>query len=108
MLVFAVLFRLLVDRAWHQAIRPFTGPVSLLALAIGLLLLPTYVMYHQLAITRGSGIFLLAKLLDDGPGLDYLEAKCPVQNYSICSQLREYARFSSAVKARVREPALAA
>jgi len=89
MLVFAVLFRLLVDRAWHQAIRRFTGPVSLLALAIGLLLLPTYLMYHQLAITRGSGIFLLAKLLDDGPGLDYLEAKCPVQNYSICSQLRE-------------------
>jgi hypothetical protein len=89
LLVFAVLFRLLVDRTWHQAIRSFTGPMSLLALAIGLLLLPTYIMYHQFAITHGSGTLLLAKLLDDGPGLDYLEARCPVHNYSICSQLPE-------------------
>jgi hypothetical protein len=86
-LVFSIPFRFLVDLSWHQVIKPLAASGSLLALGVGLLILPNYIAYNKFVITRGGGIFLLAKLIDDGPALDYLTAECPVRKYSICSQL---------------------
>ena len=86
-IIFAIPFRLALDRSWSQSIRVFAVLGSLVALGVGLLLLPNYIAYHEFVATRGSGTFLLAKLIDNGPGLDYLTAKCRVQDYSICSQL---------------------
>ena len=85
--IFAIPFRLALDLSWHQFFRSFAALGSLLALGVGLLLLPNYIAYHEIVITRGGGTFLLAKQIDNGPGLDYLTAKCRVQDYSICSQL---------------------
>jgi hypothetical protein len=86
-LVSAVPFRLLMDRSSHQLIRSFAASGALLLLGVGLLILPNYIARREFVTTPGAGTFLLAKLLEDGPALDYLTAECRIRNYSICSQL---------------------
>ena len=96
-LVFALPCRWLFDGGWNRIVRQSLAPGSLLVLGMGLLLMPNYLVHHELVIARGNGIFLLAKLLDDGPGLDYLEAKCRIQRYSICSQVPAIRQHQEAV-----------
>jgi putative flippase GtrA len=70
-----------------SGLRPFALPALLVLLGLALIVAPNYVFHRQLVVTRGSGVFLLAKLIDDGVALDYLEAACPQRGYSICPQL---------------------
>jgi putative flippase GtrA len=76
----------LAQRRW-SGLRPFALPALLVLLGLALIVAPNYVFHRQLVVSRGSGVFLLAKLIDDGVALDYLEAACPQRGYSICRQL---------------------
>jgi hypothetical protein len=96
-LAFAIPFRWLLDGGWNHMIRQSLAPGALLVLGIGLLLLPNYLAHRELVIARGNGTFLLAKLLDDGPGLDYLAAECRIQHYSICSHIPAIRQHQEAV-----------
>lgn len=78
--------------------RPFVMPALAVVLGVGLLVLPNYLAHRMVAVTRGSGAFLLAKTIGDGVGLDYLTARCPQRHYSICPALpaiRHYAETAT-------------
>jgi putative flippase GtrA len=70
-----------------SSLKPFAAPTLLVLVGLALIVAPNYVFHHKLVVSRGSGVFLLAKLIDDGVALDYLETVCPERRYSICSQL---------------------
>jgi hypothetical protein len=82
-LVSAWLFRLITTRR-PGALRPFLMPCLAVALGVVLLLLPNFIAHRMLTTTRAGSVFFLAKVIDDGPGLDYLTEICPSRHYSIC------------------------
>jgi hypothetical protein len=63
------------------------GPALAVCAGFGLLVAPNVLYHRSVSATRGSGVFLLAKLLDDGIGLDYLDEACKKSSYSICAEL---------------------
>lgn len=95
----AFLARLAAGRAARPA-RPFLMPVLAVALGVGLLVLPNYLAHRMVAVTRGSGAFLLAKTIGDGVGLDYLVARCPQRHYSICPALPAIRRYAETATPR--------
>lgn len=72
----------------------FITPIVLLVMGFALLVTPNYVLFHQIVVTRGQGVMLLAKLIDDGVAFDYLEAVCPTKHYSICSQMENIRQYN--------------
>jgi hypothetical protein len=63
------------------------GPALAVCAGFGLLVAPNALYHRSVSATRGSGVFLLARLLDNGIGLDYLDAACKTRSYSICAEL---------------------
>jgi hypothetical protein len=65
------------------------GPLLAVCLGFGLLILPNAVSRHHRSFspTRGSSVFMLAKVLDDGIGFDYLDEECKNSSFSICAEL---------------------
>jgi hypothetical protein len=55
--------------------------------ALFLLLAVNVANSDQFVISRNSNVFLLAKLLDEGPALSYLEEACPQAHYALCGYL---------------------
>jgi hypothetical protein len=49
----------------------------------------TWFTSGQVGLTRDSGVFALAKLIDEGPALAYLKANCPDAPYQLCDQLQQ-------------------
>jgi hypothetical protein len=88
----AWLFRLLVTRRLG-GLGPFVAPGLAVALGVGLLMAPNFVRHHRLTTTPAGSAFFLAKVIEDGPGLDYLTAVCPARRYPICSQVPMIRRY---------------
>jgi hypothetical protein len=88
----AWLFRLLVTRRLG-GLRPFAAPALAVALGVGLLLAPNVIRRHTLTTTPASSTFFLAKVIEDGPGLDYLTEVCPARRYPICTQVPLIRRY---------------
>jgi len=65
------------------------GPLLAVCVGFGLLILPNAVSRHHRSFSpsRGSSVFMLAKVLDDGIGFDYLDEECKNRSYSICAEL---------------------
>jgi hypothetical protein len=65
------------------------GPLLAVCAGFGLLILPNAVSRHHrsFSTTRGSSVFMMAKLLDDGIGFDYLDEECKTIPFSICPEL---------------------
>ena len=56
-------------------------PIALgLALALGF----NGLVWHRITLTPNSPPSLLARLLADGPGRDFLDARCPVIDFELC------------------------
>lgn len=87
LIAFALLSTLAVLRS---RLKPsLAGPLLAVCAGLGLLVLPNAVSRHHRSFspTRGSSVIMLAKLLDDGIGFDYLDEECKNGSLSICAEL---------------------
>lgn len=87
-------------------LRPLLAPALTVMLGLVLLVLPNYLVHRAFAVTRGGSVFLLAKVMDDGPGLDYLARSCPAAGYTVCAQLPDIRRYQATATAeeKARNP----
>lgn len=77
--------------------KPARVPVSITVCAgLVFLIIPNAIRYRTIAITRGSGVFLLAKLMEDRIVLDYLDEACKSNGWSICGQAEKIRRYRNA------------
>ena len=60
-----------------------------LAFAIGAMLAVNWSTSGQLKLARNSNVFLLAKWIDEGPALSYLENNCPEAGHALCEYVAE-------------------
>jgi len=60
-----------------------------LLIAVASMLAVNLLSSHQLAFARNSNVFLLAKWIDEGPALSYLNEACPGAGYSLCEYLED-------------------
>ena len=60
-----------------------------LAIAIGAMLAVNWSTSGQLKLARNSNVFLLAKWIDEGPALSYLENNCPEAGHALCEYVDE-------------------
>lgn len=58
-----------------------------LALAVVAMLAFSFTVFQRLTLTPNSPPHLLARILTDGPGTDYLRATCPASGYTMCNYL---------------------
>jgi hypothetical protein len=58
-----------------------------LAVATGAMLAVSWVNARTIAFARNSNVFLLAKWIEEGPALAYLEQACPTVRYSLCAYI---------------------
>lgn len=65
------------------------GPLLAVCVSFVLLVLPNAVSHHHRSFSpsRGGSVFMLAKVLDDGIGFDYLDQECKISSLSICAEL---------------------
>jgi hypothetical protein len=69
------------------------GPLLAVCAGFALLVAPNVanevLRHHKFSLspTRGGSVFILAKLLDDGIGFDYLDEECKNHSFSVCAQL---------------------
>lgn len=61
------------------------GPVALAASA---LVTVTWIDSRQVSLAKDSEVFMLAKLIDEGPAIAYLSEVCPEVGYRLCSELQ--------------------
>lgn len=61
--------------------------VSPLLVAAPLMLAVNWAATRQLSLARDSDVFMLAKLINDGPALSYLTTACPDADYALCAYL---------------------
>jgi hypothetical protein len=57
--------------------------------AVVAMLAATWINSGTIALARNSNVFLLAKWLQDGPALTYLQEACPALQYSLCPYFDE-------------------
>ncbi|UTP40966.1 hypothetical protein M9M90_07225 [Phenylobacterium sp. LH3H17] len=65
------------------------GLVAPLAIAIAALVGSNFVVANKPVISESSSLFLLARLIGDGPALEHLKAACPTKQYVLCTRLDE-------------------
>ena len=73
----------LCRRRWS---RPLLAAGALLVAVLALLAFSVGV-YQRVTLTPNSPPHLLARILADGPGADYLRATCPASGYTLCKYL---------------------
>jgi hypothetical protein len=49
----------------------------------------------QVGLSRSGSVFLLARMLEDGTALSYLEQTCPRQHFAVCAELDELKSYNS-------------
>jgi len=49
----------------------------------------------QVGLSRSGSVFLLARMLEDGTALSYLEQTCPRQHFAVCADLNELKSYNS-------------
>src|SRR5216683_605373 len=67
-----------------------------LALALGAAaLLTANLVDGRFELSNGGPVFLLARLLEDGTAINYLEKACPQRRFAVCAQLDELSSYRS-------------
>ena len=59
-----------------------------MALAASSLIALTWIDSRQIGLAKDSDVFMLAKLIDEGPAIAYMSAICPEAGYRLCSELQ--------------------
>jgi hypothetical protein len=49
----------------------------------------------KVGLSRSGSVFLLARMLEDGTALNYLEQACPRQHFAVCADLNELKSYNS-------------
>lgn len=49
----------------------------------------------KVGLSRSGSVFLLARMLEDGTALSYLEQTCPRQHFAVCADLNELKSYNS-------------
>jgi len=57
--------------------------------AVGAMLAVNWINSRNMVLARNSNVFLLAKLIEEGPAFDYLAQACPQARYSLCPYIDE-------------------
>jgi len=70
----------------------FAGGIGL-TFGVVALLTANLVVDGRFALSSGGSVFLLARLLEDGTALSYLEKTCPQQGFAVCANLDELSSF---------------
>lgn len=82
---------------WRPS-RPFLHgfSASCIGLTLGVVaLLALNLVSGQVGLSRNGSVFLLARMLDDGTALSYLEQTCPHQRFAVCADLDELKSYNS-------------
>jgi hypothetical protein len=79
--------------ALRLARTPSRGASDSVALSV-LLLGNNAIAHHELRYSVGGYAFLLARLVADGPAVDFLRETCPVRRYALCDFLDELPQSS--------------
>lgn len=58
-------------------------------LAVSCMVTVNWLDSREIGLARNSNVFLLAKWIDDGPALSYLESACPAAGYTLCAYVKE-------------------
>ncbi len=67
-----------------------------IGLALGVVALLTMnLVSGQVGLSRCGSVFLLARMLEDGTALSYLEQACPRQHFAVCADLDELKSYNS-------------
>jgi len=70
-------------------------PAIPVALSIALLVGNNAIVHHEARYSVGGYAFTLARLVADGPAVDYLRETCPVRRFAMCDFLDQLPRNSS-------------
>ena len=89
--------RWLVSRLWHQRIpgrtlMPAFAPLA----AASALILVNVIGHHRVAISPFGNVFVLARVIYDGPGMDVLRRDCPGAGWRLCPYLDRFPAISDA------------
>jgi hypothetical protein len=79
-----------------------SGPFlrGLLASSVGLTLgiaalLVMNLLFGRIGLSNSGSLFLLARMLEDGTAISYLEQACPRQHFVICAELNELKSYNT-------------
>jgi hypothetical protein len=89
LILLCLVFRLVL---WPTRIKPMRWAVLLLIppmIAGCSILAINWVNSRDVALARNSNVFLLAKWIEEGPAMNYLDRACPDAHYSLCPYLDE-------------------
>jgi hypothetical protein len=69
---------------------------SCIGLTLGVVALLTMnLVSGKVGLSRSGSVFLLARMLEDGTALSYLEQACPRQHFAVCADLNELKSYNS-------------
>jgi hypothetical protein len=89
LIVAAVTIRLVQKGTFSELLRT-SGLLALaLTLAFSAMVSVSWMTFGQFKLARNSNVFLLAKLLEEGPARSYLAAACETRQYSLCRYRNE-------------------
>jgi hypothetical protein len=66
----------------HLALPTIVVTVGLVAVVIS-----NYLMFGLATLSPGGSVFVLARLIENGPAVAYLRANCPRRQYAVCADL---------------------
>ena len=66
----------------HLALPTIVVTVGLVAVVIS-----NYLMFGLATLSPGGSVFLLARLIENGPAVEYLRENCPMRHYAACALL---------------------
>jgi len=92
---FILVFMLIQKRAWRDIQRFSILVIASLAISATMIVASNVLFKQGFTLNRWGKIIFLARILEDGPGLQYLNEVCPEQNLKICAALP---LFNEAVK----------
>jgi hypothetical protein len=90
LIVLCILLRMMIPAPDAASMRQTAIVLVMpLVVAIAAILAANWIDSRQFILARNSNVFLLAKLLDEGPAVSYLDQACPEARYSLCSHLEQ-------------------
>jgi hypothetical protein len=73
----------------------FATGIGLTLGVVALLAMNLVSSQSQVGLSRGGSVFLLARMLEDGTALSYLEQTCPRRHFAVCADLNELKSYNS-------------
>lgn len=89
LILLAIMMKLLFWRDQLHVAQLWLGLGLPFSIALALMIGANWVSSREVALSRNSNVFLLAKWIDQGPALSYLKEACPGAGYALCRQLKD-------------------